>query len=130
MSLLAPRSWLPFGLDPVARLRDDHARGRSARGVRPGPRGGTMASTNEDAVLLATRPSDDGRLLIMRHLPDRGTIEIGWGARGEDGGGGRGAPLLELAAEAVEVSAVARLCEWLVGAGWDDTAVDGRVVAE
>jgi hypothetical protein len=38
--------------------------------------------------------------------------------------------VLELAAEAVEVSAVARLCEWLVGAGWDDTAVDGRVVAE
>src|SRR3954451_4477780 len=129
MSLLAPRSWLPFGLDPVARLRDDHARGRSARGVRPGPRGGTMASTNENAVLLATRPSDDGRLLIMRHLPDRGTIEIGWWDRDGNGAVVQGPPVLELAAEAVEVGAVARLCEWLVGAGWDDTAVEGRGVA-
>jgi hypothetical protein len=89
-----------------------------------------MASTNEDAVLLATRPSDDGRLLIMRHLPDRGTIEIGWWARDENGAVVQGPPVLELAAEAVEVSAVAQLCEWLVGAGWDDTAADGQVVAE
>src|SRR3954449_13448191 len=88
-----------------------------------------MASTNEDAVLLATRPSDDGRLLIMRHLPDRGTIEIGWGARDENGAVVQGPPVLELAAEAVEVSAVARLCEWLIGAGWD-TAGEGEAIAE
>ena len=31
-----------------------------------------MASTNEDAVTLATARSDDGRLLMLRHLPDRG----------------------------------------------------------
>src|SRR4051812_49963358 len=85
-----------------------------------------MASTNEDAVLLATRPSDDGRLLIIRHLPDRGAIEIGWWARDENGAVVQGPPVLELAAEAVEVSAVARLCEWLVGAGGDGTAVGGR----
>jgi hypothetical protein len=31
-----------------------------------------MASTNEDAVVLATaRRGDDGRLLIIRHLPNR-----------------------------------------------------------
>ena len=88
-----------------------------------------MASTNEDAVLLATRPSDDGRLLIMRHLPDRGTIEIGWWARDENGAVVQGPPVLELAAEAAEVSAVARLCEWLVGAGWD-AAGEGEALAE
>src|SRR3954470_2079506 len=75
-----------------------------------------MASTNEDAVLLATRPRDDGRLLIMRHLPDRGTIEIGWWARDENGAVGQGAPVLELAAEAVEESAVGGLWE-LAGCG-------------
>src|SRR3954447_4172454 len=88
-----------------------------------------MARTNEDAVLLATRPSDDGRLLIMRHLPDRGTIEIGWWVRDENGAVVQGPPVLELAAEAVEVSAVARLCERLVGAGWD-TAGEGEAIAE
>jgi len=31
-----------------------------------------MASTNEDAVTLATARSDDGRLPMLRHLPDRG----------------------------------------------------------
>src|SRR3954468_1462008 len=85
-----------------------------------------MASTNEDAVLLATRPSDDARLLIMRHLPDRGTIEIGWWARDENGAVVQGPPVLELAAEA---GAVARLCEWLVGAGWD-AAGEGEAIAE
>jgi hypothetical protein len=34
-----------------------------------------MTSTNEDVVVLATAPSDDGKqLLVLRHLPDRGTI--------------------------------------------------------
>jgi len=41
-----------------------------------------MASTNEDVVVLATAPSPDGeQLLILRHLPDRGTVEIGWWAQ-------------------------------------------------
>ena len=44
-----------------------------------------MASTNEDVVVLATAPLDNGRLLIIRHLPDRGTIEIGWWEREESG---------------------------------------------
>ena len=40
-----------------------------------------MASTNEDVVVLATAPMDDGQqLLVLRHLPDRGTIEVGWWA--------------------------------------------------
>jgi carboxylesterase type B len=35
---------------------------------------GAMTSTNEDVVVLATAPSDDGKqLLVVRHLPDRGT---------------------------------------------------------
>ncbi len=34
-----------------------------------------MASTNEDAVLLASSRQDE-RLLIMRHLPDRATVEV------------------------------------------------------
>ena len=37
-----------------------------------------MASTNEDVVVLASARQDDGRVLLMRHLPDRGTIELGW----------------------------------------------------
>ena len=40
-----------------------------------------MASTNEDVVVLATARLDAGRLLVMRHLPDRGTVEIGWWGR-------------------------------------------------
>lgn len=88
-----------------------------------------MASTNEDVVVLAASPSGDGRLLIMRHLPDRGTIEIGWWERDEGGAVVPGPAGLELAAEAVEVGAVARLCERLAGAGWD-TAGEGEVIAE
>ena len=41
-----------------------------------------MASTNEDVVVLATAPMDEGQqLLVLRHLPDRGTIEVGWWVR-------------------------------------------------
>jgi hypothetical protein len=89
-----------------------------------------MASTNEDAVVLATSPGGDGRLLVMRHLPDRGTVEIGWWARDENDAVVQGPPVLELAAEALEVGAAARLCERLAGAGWDDAALDGQVIAE
>ena len=69
-----------------------------------------MASTNEDVVVLATAPLGDGRrLLVVRHLPDRGTVEIGWWDREEGGGAVAPGPfVLELAAE---VGAVARMCE-------------------
>jgi hypothetical protein len=87
-----------------------------------------MASTNEDVVVLATARLDDGRLLVVRHLPDRGTVEIGWWARDENGTITPGPSVLELAAEAVEVDAVARLCAGLAGAGWA-TAEEGQTVA-
>ena len=88
-----------------------------------------MASTNEDVVVLATAPLGDDRLLIMRHLPDRGTIEIGWWEREESGSIAPGPAVLELAAEAVELGAVARLCEELAGAGWE-AAGEGERLAE
>ena len=77
-----------------------------------------MASTNEDVVVLATARLDDGRLLVVRHLPDRGTVELGWWVRDENGTVAPGSSVLELAAEAVEVDAVAQLCAELAGAGW------------
>lgn len=86
-----------------------------------------MASTNEDAVVLATSRLGDGQLLIMRHLPDRGTVEIGWWVRDEDGAPVQRPPVLELVAEAVEVRAVVRLCERLAGARWDAVAEGGAI---
>ena len=98
---------------------------------RPGSWGrGAMASTNEDVVILATGPLDDGRrLLIIRHLPDRGTVEIGWWNR-EEGGAIMPEPsVLELAAEAVEITAVGQLCKSLLaGVGWD-AASNGEALA-
>ena len=88
-----------------------------------------MASINEDVVVLATAPLGNGRLLIMRHLPDRGTVEIGWWNREESGSIAPGPTVLELAAEAVELGAVARLCEELAGTRWD-TAGEGEKLAE
>ena len=90
-----------------------------------------MASTNEDVVVLATAAlDDDRRLLVVRHLPDRGTVEIGWWNREESGAVAPELSVLELAAEAVEVSAVIQLCERLLaGRGWD-TAGAGEVLAE
>ncbi len=64
-----------------------------------------MARTNEDAVVLASVRLDDDRLLILRQLPDRGTVEIGWWQR-DDAGSPQQTQVLELAAEAVEVEAV------------------------
>ena len=87
-----------------------------------------MASTNEDVVVLATARLDDGRLLVMRHLPDRGTVELGWWVRDENGTVAPGPSVLELAAEAVEVDAVAQLCAGLADAGWT-TAAEGQAVA-
>src|SRR5215213_9579607 len=92
---------------------------------RPGAAGrAAMASTNEDVAVLAIAPLDDRRrLLVVRHLPDRGTVEIGWWDREESGALAPGLSMLELAAEAVEVTAVAQLCERLQAtSGWDATA--------
>jgi hypothetical protein len=74
-----------------------------------------MASTNEDAVVLATARCDDGRLLVVRHLPDRGTVEIAWWLL-DNAGTLEQQQTLELAAEAVELDAFARLCDGLVKA--------------
>jgi hypothetical protein len=87
-----------------------------------------MASTNEDVVVLATAWLDDGPLLVVRHLPDRGTVELGWWVWDENGTITPGSSVLELAAEAVEVDAVARLCAGLADAGWA-TAEEGQTVA-
>ena len=88
-----------------------------------------MASTNEDVVVLATARHADGRLLVMRHLPDRGTIELGWWVPDENGVVAPGPSVLELAAEAVEVDAVAQLCTRLAGVRWGTAAEDQTVAA-
>jgi hypothetical protein len=87
-----------------------------------------MASTNEDAVALAASRFDYGRVLLVRHLPDRGTVEIGWWRWDEGGAIAQAPPVLELAAEAVEVNAFARLCEQVAAAGWE-TIGDGEEIA-
>jgi hypothetical protein len=84
-----------------------------------------MARTNEDVVVLATARRDDGRLLILRHLPDRGTVELGWWVPDENGTVVPAPSVLELAAE---VDAVARLGAELAEAGWA-TVEAGRTVA-
>ena len=78
-----------------------------------------MASTNEDVVVLATAPFGADQLLITRHLPDRGTIEIGWWEREESGSIVPGPTVLELAAEAVELGAVAHLCRSWLAPAWN-----------
>lgn len=88
-----------------------------------------MASTNEDVTVLATAPLGDSRLLVMRHLPDRGTVEVGWWTREEGGAIMPGPSALELAAEAVEVNAAARFCEQLGSADWHRVR-DGEALAE
>ena len=88
-----------------------------------------MASTNEDAVMLATARGDDGRLLMLRHLPDRGTIEVGWWGRDADRGVAQLPPTLELAAEAAEVEAFARLCERAAATGWNSVGHGGEIAA-
>lgn len=87
-----------------------------------------MASTNEDAVVLAASRFEGGRSLLARHLPDRGTVEIGWWRRGEDGALAQVPPMLELAAEAVELAAFMRLCEQAAAARWEATR-DGEEIA-
>jgi hypothetical protein len=76
-----------------------------------------MASTNEDVTVLATARLDDGRLLVLRLLPDRGTIEIGWWARDATGIKAQ-PPVLEIAAVAPELSALVRLCEQVRATEW------------
>lgn len=68
-----------------------------------------MASTNEDVVVLATARHDDGRVLLLRHLPDRGTVELGWWQQ-EGGAVVAQAPVLELAAEGSELAALEEVC--------------------
>ena len=58
-----------------------------------------MARTNEDVVVLATARLDDRRLLVVRHLPDWGTVELGWWSRDENGTAVPAPAVLELAAE-------------------------------
>jgi hypothetical protein len=85
-----------------------------------------MASTNEDAVVLATARLDK-RLLVMRHLPDRGAIELAWWCQ-DDAGATEHSQALEIAAEAVEESALVRLCKQVLDAVWD-TSGDRAVIA-
>lgn len=76
-----------------------------------------MATTNEDVVVLATaRPGDDGPLLVLRHLPDRGTIELGWWGQ-RDGAPAALPPVLEFAAEAAVLDAFEGLCGRVAGSG-------------
>jgi hypothetical protein len=78
-----------------------------------------MASTNEDAVVLATSHEGDAERLVIRHLPDRGTVEIGWWNREPASGAiTPGAAPLELAAEAAEIHAFARLCRDIPATAW------------
>jgi hypothetical protein len=86
-----------------------------------------MASTNEDVVVLATARFADGRLLIMRHLPDRGSVELVWWRR-DEAGTTEQLQALELAAEAVEVAAFARLCEQALDTERGEIA-DGEEIA-
>jgi hypothetical protein len=87
-----------------------------------------MASTNEDAVALATARLEDGRLMMLRHLPDRGTIEVSCWHQDEGDGVAQTPPSLELAAEAGEVEAFGRLCERAAATGWDRVR-DGEEIA-
>ena len=88
-----------------------------------------MATTNEDAVALATARFADGRVLILRHLPDRGTIEIGWWRRDERDSLVQVPPMLELAAEAAELQAFAGLAERVAAAEWAAVAEGAEIAA-
>jgi hypothetical protein len=80
-------------------------------------------------VVLATARLDNGRLLVVRHLPDRGTIELGWWVPDENGTVTPEPSVLELAAEAVEADAVAQLCTRLAGVRWGTAEEDQTVAA-
>lgn len=88
-----------------------------------------MATTNEDVLVLATgRLGADGPLLVMRHLPDRGTIEIGWwGLR--DGAPAAEPPVLEFPAEVAVLDAFKLLCGRVATAGWDAAGEGAEVAA-
>ncbi len=86
-----------------------------------------MASTNEDVTVLATAGLDGRRLLVLRLLPDRGTIELGWWTRDEAGVTTQ-PPVLEIAAEAPELSALVSLCEQARAAGRDSLG-DGEPIS-
>jgi hypothetical protein len=80
-----------------------------------------MASTNEDVVVLASARQDDGRVLLMRHLPDRGTIELGWWQQ-EAGAVVAQLPVLELSAEAQDLAALEHVCRQ-AAAGQGDSEI-------
>jgi hypothetical protein len=65
----------------------------------------------------------------VRHLPDRGTIELGWWVPDENGTVTPEPSVLELAAEAVEADAVAQLCTRLAGVRWGTAEEDQTVAA-
>ena len=79
-----------------------------------------MASTNEDVTILASGRDAGGRMLMVRHLPDRGTIELGWWSI-EDGAPVPKPPVLEIAAERVEFQALRSLIDGLA-----DSDIAGR----
>jgi hypothetical protein len=86
-----------------------------------------MATTNEDATILATARVPDIGLLVARQLSDRGTIEIGfWEQR--DGAPALQAPALEIAAEPGEVEVLQRLCREVAAASWGG-AEEGQEIA-
>jgi hypothetical protein len=86
-----------------------------------------MATTNEDATVLATLRLGDGRVLAARQLSDRGTIEITFWRR-EEGALVQEPPALEIAAELGEVAALQRLCEAAAAVPWE-SAANGRELA-
>ena len=72
-----------------------------------------MATTNEDVTVLTSSRDAGGRMLMVRHLPDRGTIELGWWTI-EDGAPVSKPPVLEIAAERVEFQALRSLIYGLI----------------
>ena len=56
----------PWPLRPPPAASEERSHGHHERGRRR---------------ILASARLDDGRMLVLRHLPDRGTIEVGFGAR-------------------------------------------------
>ena len=86
-----------------------------------------MATTNEDATILASLRFADGRLLMARQLSDRGTIEFGFWQAG--GGSVEQRPAaLEIVAEGEEAAALADLCDEARARDWAETP-DGQEIA-
>jgi hypothetical protein len=91
------------------------------------PGRGALASPNEDVVVLP-RPGSTTAGSWSAPPPGPGNGRDRLVGTDENGAMAPGSSMLELAAEAVEVDAVARLGTGLAGAGWA-TAEEGRMVA-